>query len=71
MSTVVDEDDLSDDEAMATTPLMNISSGYAQRAADLLPRQGDRAPWKLYQHYMRDRLKIYGGKLDDGALSFS
>jgi monooxygenase len=60
-----------DDEAMGATPLMNISSGYAQRAADILPLQGDRAPWKLYQHYLRDRLKLYGGKLDDGALSFS
>ncbi len=62
---------VSEDEAMAATPLMNISSGYAQRAADLLPRQGDRAPWKLYQQYLRDRLKIYGGRLDDGALTFS
>jgi monooxygenase len=61
----------SDDEAMGATPLMNISSGYAKRAADLLPRQGDRPPWKLYQHYLRDRLKLYGGKLADGVLSFS
>jgi cation diffusion facilitator CzcD-associated flavoprotein CzcO len=60
-----------DDETMASTPLMNISSGYAERAAALLPRQGDRPPWKLYQHYLRDRLKLYGGKLDDAALSFS
>jgi monooxygenase len=59
------------DQAMGSTPLMNITSGYAERAANLLPRQGDRPPWKLYQHYLRDRLKLYGGKLDDGVLSFS
>jgi monooxygenase len=60
-----------DVEPMGSTPLMNISSGYAKRAADLLPRQGERAPWKLYQHYLRDRLRLFGGKLDDGAMSFS
>jgi monooxygenase len=51
--------------------LMDITSGYALRAANRLPQQGDRAPWKLYQHYLRDRLKLFGGKLDDDAMSFS
>jgi monooxygenase len=60
-----------DNKAMGATPLMNISSGYAARAADRLPRQGDQPPWKLYQQYLRDRLKLYGGKLNDGELSFS
>ena len=59
------------DQAMGSTRLMNITSGYAERAADRLPHQGDRAPWKLYQHYLRDRLKLFGGKLNDGAMSFS
>jgi cation diffusion facilitator CzcD-associated flavoprotein CzcO len=58
-------------EDMGSRPLMDISSGYALRAAHRLPRQGDRAPWKLYQHYLRDRLKLFGGKLDDDAMSFS
>ncbi|WP_426052051.1 flavin-containing monooxygenase [Brevundimonas sp. SL161] len=56
---------------MAPTSLMDISSGYAARAADQLPRQGDRTPWKLYQHYLRDRFKLFGGKLNDDAMSFS
>jgi monooxygenase len=56
---------------MAPTSLMDISSGYAARAADRLPRQGDRAPWKLHQHYLRDRFKLFGGKLNDDAMSFS
>ena len=58
-------------DAMSSTSLMNITSGYAERGADCLPRQGDRAPWKLFQHYLRDRLKLFGGKLDDDAMSFS
>lgn len=56
---------------MEPNPLMDISSGYALRAADRLPRQGDRAPWKLHQHYLRDRFKLFGGKLNDDAMSFS
>jgi monooxygenase len=56
---------------MGSKPLMDITSGYALRAVHRLPQQGDRAPWKLYQHYLRDRLKLFGGKLDDGAMSFS
>ena len=56
---------------MAPTSLMDISSGYAARASDRLPKQGDRTPWKLYQHYLRDRFKMFGGKLDDDAMSFS
>jgi monooxygenase len=58
-------------DAMNPTPLMNITSGYAERAAKRLPRQGNRAPWKLYQHYLRDRLKLFGGKLNDDMMSFS
>jgi cation diffusion facilitator CzcD-associated flavoprotein CzcO len=58
-------------EDIGSRPLMDISSGYAVRAASRLPRQGDRAPWKLYQNYLRDRLKLFGGRLDDDAMSFS
>lgn len=30
---------------MATRPLLNLSSGYVQRALDKLPRQGTQSPW--------------------------
>jgi len=56
---------------MTPTWLMDISSGYAARASERLPRQGDRTPWKLHQQYLRDRFKMFGGKLDDDAMSFS
>ncbi|MCO8274255.1 NAD(P)/FAD-dependent oxidoreductase [Actinoplanes sp. TRM 88003] len=35
-------------------PLLDLSSGYVQRALDLFPRQGDRAPWIVRQNYLRD-----------------
>jgi monooxygenase len=52
----------------ATPPL---SSGYMQRARDVLPKQGSKRPWKLYQNYAKDMLALRFGKVDDGVLVFS
>jgi hypothetical protein len=46
-----------------------MSSGYFERARTRLPRQGDRAPWRLSRHYAKDR-PLFRRKLDDGALRF-
>ncbi|WIM98925.1 NAD(P)/FAD-dependent oxidoreductase [Actinoplanes oblitus] len=35
-------------------PLLDLSSGYVQRALDKFPRQGDRDPWLVRQNYLRD-----------------
>ncbi|KUL22278.1 flavin-containing monooxygenase [Actinoplanes awajinensis] len=35
-------------------PLLDLSSGYVQRALDTFPRQGDRDPWLVRQNYLRD-----------------
>jgi monooxygenase len=37
-------------------PLLDLSSGYVQRALDIFPRQGDRDPWLVRQNYLRDVL---------------
>jgi cation diffusion facilitator CzcD-associated flavoprotein CzcO len=34
--------------------IMELSSGYVERAASALPGQGDRQPWRVPQHYLRD-----------------
>jgi cation diffusion facilitator CzcD-associated flavoprotein CzcO len=52
----------------ATPPL---SSGYMQRARDVLPKQGSKRPWKLYQNYAKDMLALRFGKVDDGVLIFA
>ena len=52
-------------------PWVDFSSGYFQRAADLLPRQGAARPWKLNQNYLSDLLAMRFGKVDDGVLQFS
>ncbi len=40
---------------------MDFQSGYVQRSLHLLPKQGDRAPWRLRQNYLRDALMIRRG----------
>ena len=60
-----------DDPALPAEPLLDLQSGYVQRAAPIMPRQGDRAPWRLYQSYPRDLVALRHGKLDDGVLSFA
>ncbi len=49
----------------------DFSSGYVQRAAALLPKQGSKMPWKLNQNYALDLLALRYGKVDDGTMVFS
>jgi NAD(P)-dependent dehydrogenase (short-subunit alcohol dehydrogenase family) len=42
-----------------------------QRARDILPKQGSKRPWKLYQNYAKDMLALRFGSIDDGALIFT
>ncbi len=35
-------------------PLLDLSSGYVQRAAPVLPKQGSRPPWMVRQNYILD-----------------
>ena len=52
-------------------PFLDLTSGYIQRAAERIPKQGDRVPWKLYQNYLLDLALLRYGKLEDGYLEFS
>jgi hypothetical protein len=38
---------------------------------DKFPKQGTKAPWKLYQNYALDILTLKFGKVDDGVMEFS
>jgi monooxygenase len=51
-------------------PFMDFQSGYVLRALDRLPKQGDRAPWRLEQNYLTDLRTIKRGEIDDGVLAF-
>jgi monooxygenase len=52
-------------------PWVDFSSGYFQRAADQLPKQGATRPWKLNQNYLTDLAALRWGAVDDGVLQFS
>jgi cation diffusion facilitator CzcD-associated flavoprotein CzcO len=59
------------DAALETQPFIDLKSGYVQRAVNQFPRQGLRAPWRLYQNYARDVAMLRYGPLVDDALEFS
>lgn len=51
-------------------PFLNFTSGYVQRAKHLLPQQGSRKPWQVYQNYLQDLFTIRYGRLADGVMRF-
>jgi monooxygenase len=59
------------DPTITEEPMIDFSSGYILRAIDKFPKQGSRAPWRLYQNYARDIVSLRRDPLEDGALQFS
>jgi monooxygenase len=58
------------DGAVVEDPMLPLTSGYVQRAIHMLPRQGTRKPWKMYQNYVRDLVSLRFNRLDDGTMEF-
>jgi hypothetical protein len=56
---------------VAAEPFLDFSSGYVQRAVAMLPKQGDRKPWRLYQNYVLDLLMLRFGRVADGVMAFA
>lgn len=52
-------------------PLLDLASGYVQRAMAEMPKQGAKHPWRLRQNYFLDLVTLRFGALADGALEFS
>jgi len=59
------------DPSITPEPLLPLMSGYVQRADARLPRQGSKFPYKVYQNYIVDLLRMRLGKIDDGTLELS
>jgi monooxygenase len=57
-----------DEAEPAEHPLLDLTSGYVQRAAHLLPKQGRRRPWRVVQSYVYDLAVTRLGRIDDGHL---
>ncbi|MFI9009144.1 flavin-containing monooxygenase [Actinosynnema sp. NPDC053489] len=51
------------DGPLARRPLLDLASGYIQRAIDAFPRQGDRGPWRVRQNYVLDAVSTLRGDL--------
>jgi hypothetical protein len=45
-------------------PLLDLTSGYIQRAIDQFPRQGDRGPWRVRQNYLLDSVTTLNRRLE-------
>jgi monooxygenase len=59
------------DAGMKTQPWVNFSSGYFQRAVDVLPKQGNKTPWTQSQNYALDLMMLKYGALADGVMDFA
>ncbi len=51
--------------------IMKLSSGYLQRAADRMPKAGNRDPWRLKQNWYFDKKFIQKSALVDDEIHFS
>ena len=56
------------DPEVAEVPFLDFTSGYVKRALVVLPRQGARRPWRLYQNYLLDLITLRFGRIEDGTL---
>ena len=59
------------DDSAASGPILGLTSGYIQRSAHLLPKQGTKHPWKVHQSYLRDYRALKMSDIDDTIMEFS
>lgn len=59
------------DPDMDRDPFLDFSSGYVTRAIDMLPKQGERDPWRSPQDYFHDMRELKYGKIENEALVFT
>lgn len=59
------------DPSVERLPFVDFSSGYIRRAIEKFPKQGSKAPWKLYQNYVLDIFALGYGSMQDEALVYT
>ena len=59
------------DASVASGPILGLTSGYIQRSAHLLPKQGSKYPWKVHQSYLRDYRALKMSDIEDAVMEFS
>jgi monooxygenase len=58
------------DPSINPEPLVDFSSGYIRRADGVLPRQGQKTPWRVHQNYVKDLASFTLGSVSDGTINF-
>lgn len=66
VTAIATETDRAEESAMGDS----LSSGYIARGDAVMPRQGTRAPWKIWNNYYRDRRALRRSPIDDTVLRF-
>ena len=56
--------------SLESTPLLNLNSNYIYRAANMLPKQGTNAPWRVHQNYILDYKMLLIDNIKDKWLEF-
>jgi len=59
------------DATVERLPVLGLDSGYVRRAADRIPKQGSKFPWRVHQSYLRDYRALRRRCVDDGVMEFS
>jgi cation diffusion facilitator CzcD-associated flavoprotein CzcO len=59
------------DPTIIEAPMLPLASGYVKRAEGILPKQGSRKPWRLYQNYLLDLAALRFGKVTNPAMEFT
>ena len=58
-------------ETAAAPFVEKFTPGYMERALANWPKQGTKAPWRVYQNYIRDAISLKWTPVDNDALEFS
>jgi len=51
--------------------ILNLTSGYVNRAAAILPKQGTRRPWRSRESYLVDHVDLTYAPVTDGVMRFT
>ncbi|GIS24809.1 MAG: cyclohexanone monooxygenase [Gammaproteobacteria bacterium] len=61
---------INDESAYGDDKLIDFNSGYFQRGLHMMPKQGNKAPWKNYQNYLKDIFAVRVFSINDTNLNF-
>ena len=63
--------ELAEQDEPEMAPPFDYTSGYLQRAAEIMPKSGPALPWRLNHDYLADRRDFRTNPVSDGVLRFT